>query len=170
MKTYLNHAKGFIYVELIIGMALTVLLMGAAFDLFAVSLAAWKAGSVKVEVQETARVALDAMVREIRYDALQIANPADNRESNVLAIQVEAEDNPARRNTITFYRDAANVLYRRLDKWDGSATAFPITEKTVTALAFTVTHPRLVEISLTVTKTGFPPVTLESAVAALNAR
>lgn len=168
MRKYLSGNAGFTLIELVIGMTIAVMLMSAVFGILSVSLTSSRTGKAKVEAQETARTALDAMVREIRIDALDITVPAaDAVGSGTLAIRVADTIVANQQNTITFYT-VSNVLYRKLDKWDGTSTAFPITEGTVTALSFDVKHPRTVGIALTVTVPNSPPFRLETTVAGMN--
>lgn len=167
MKKYLDGNAGFTLVELVIGMTIAIILMSAVFGLLSVSLTSSRVGTAKVEAQETARTAIDAIVREIRTDALDITLPATDSASNTLSILVADKVDTAQRNTITFYT-VSNVLYRKLDKWDGTSTAFPMTEGTVTALSFDVSHPRTVGISLTVTVPNAPSFSLTTSVAGMN--
>ena len=167
MKPLLRNQSGFTLIELILGLALTSILLAALLNLFFVSLSAWLSGRDKMEAQQTARIAMDAMTREIRSDALSIAVPAGNGPSEILAIIVANKDVPGKLDTIVFQR-TANTLYRKLNRWDGVQQSFPITEATVTELTFRVTQPRLVEISLGITLNQAQPFSLKSAIAGLN--
>lgn len=167
MKKYLAGNSGFTLIELLIGMLLVVILMSAVFGLLSVSLTSSRIGTAKVEAQETARTAIDAMVREIRMEALDITIPATDTTSNTLSIRVADKVDTTRQNTVTFYL-ASNVLYRKLDKWDGTSGTFPMTEGTVTALSFEVTHPRSVKISLTVKTPNASAFSLVTSVVGMN--
>jgi type II secretory pathway pseudopilin PulG len=167
MKKYLAGNAGFTLVELAIGMTLTIILMSAVFGLLSVSLTSSRIGIAKVEAQETARVAVDAMVREIRNDALDITVPATNTTSSTLSILIADDQDSTKRNTVTFYV-ASKTLYRKLDKWNGNSGTFPVTEGTVTDLLFKVEHPRTVKISVTVQTADDSIFSLETSVAGLN--
>lgn len=167
MKQVLRNQSGFTLIELLLGLALTSILLAALLNLFFTSLSAWLSGRDRLEAQQTARIAMDAMAREIRTDALRIAVPAGDGTSETLAIIVENKDVPGKLDTIVFQR-TTNTLYRKLNRWDGVQQSFPITEATVTELAFKVTQPRLVEVSLEVTLKQAQPFNLKSAIAGLN--
>lgn len=145
MKKYLASDNGFMLLELLIGMAITVMLVTVVAGLLTVSVTSSCVGSAKIEAQETARVAIDAIAREIRTKALAITSST----ADTISIQVPDTQVSSRINTITFHR-ANNTLYRRQVKWDGSTQNFPITENTVTALAFEVNPLRTIKIALTV--------------------
>lgn len=67
MSNYLKFQKGITLVELVISMGLMVLLMTAALNLMVNSLQTWQINSRRIEVQQTARFALDSIVRELRF-------------------------------------------------------------------------------------------------------
>ncbi|WP_371371396.1 PilW family protein [Sporomusa aerivorans] len=67
MKSILNRQSGVSLVELVIALMLIVLLLPASLGLLTTALSAWKAGISRSEVQQTARFALDSMVRNLRY-------------------------------------------------------------------------------------------------------
>lgn len=54
-------------IELILGLMLTMLLLSGIFGLLTTSIGAWRAGSSRSELQQTARFAVDSMVRDLRY-------------------------------------------------------------------------------------------------------
>lgn len=167
MKKYLDGNAGFILVELVIGITIITILMSALFGLLSVSLISSRIGTAKVEAQETARIAVDAMVREIRNDALDITVPATNTTSSILSILVADDQDSTKRNTVTFYA-ASKTLYRKIDKWNGNSGTFPVTEGTVTNLLFEVEHPRIVKISLAVKTADEAAFSLITSVAGLN--
>ena len=103
MRQYWRNTDGFTYVELLTGMVLTVLLLTAIFGLLAVSLGSWQTGSRKVEVEQTARIGLDAIVRELRYEAAEILSAGDN------SLQFRNQTG----ETVEFFQHG-NTLSRRL--------------------------------------------------------
>lgn len=67
MGNHTKHQHGFTLTELVIGIALSVVLLSAMVPLLTTNIGAWIAGSSRSEVQQTARYAVDSMVRELRY-------------------------------------------------------------------------------------------------------
>ena len=67
MKGILNKQDGVSLLEVVIALMLIVLLLPAIFGLLTASLSAWKVGTSRAEVQQTARFAIDSMVRNLRY-------------------------------------------------------------------------------------------------------
>jgi len=59
--------QGFTLVELLVGLVITVVLLSGVLGILGVSVRAWGAGRSQVEVQQTARYAIDLMSRELRY-------------------------------------------------------------------------------------------------------
>ena len=62
-----RHEMGFTLVELIIGLALTVMLLSVAVTILSANARLWLEGRAGAEAQQTARYAVDVMVRELRY-------------------------------------------------------------------------------------------------------
>lgn len=106
MRRYLTDSAGFTYIELIVGMSLTIMLLGAVFGLLSVSLTSWQVGSSRIDAQQTARIGLDAIVREIRYEAVSIQIPNDTPSASLLFVNRSGQ-------TVEFFRNG-NVLSRRL--------------------------------------------------------
>ncbi len=146
MQRFRRQQTGFTLVELLVGMALTTLLMGALFSFLFVSLKSWQFGSSQSTVQQTARISLDSMVRELRY-AKAISVPTTSGTVNTITFT-----NGRNPPDVVTYRlstsSGANprTLYRSVNGVDN-----PLSENTVTALTFTVTQPRIIAISITVT-------------------
>ncbi len=68
---------GFTLVELVIGLALTAILLSALCNAFVVWGQGWKKSSARINLQQNARIAMDAMVRELRYTAGKVIMPAE---------------------------------------------------------------------------------------------
>ncbi|MCX7780943.1 MAG: hypothetical protein N2491_08505 [Negativicutes bacterium] len=148
MRQYIAKSGGFTYIELLISMTIALLLFAGVFGLLSTSLLSWRTGSSRIEAQQTARAALEAMTREIRYDARDIITANGN--SSTLRYHNSIGE------TIEFYREG-NVLYRRVTSVSGLVNSpNPITEGTVSFLNFTVadsadfTH-KVIRIRLMVT-------------------
>lgn len=67
MKDGSAGQKGVTLLELVVGLMVMVLLLAGTYRLLDAALSAWRAGSSRSEVQQTARFALDSMVRNLRY-------------------------------------------------------------------------------------------------------
>lgn len=73
-KTELS--RGFTLAESIIALALTAILLSALCSAFLVWGQGWRKGSARITLQQNARMAMDAMVRELRYNTGNIVTPA----------------------------------------------------------------------------------------------
>ena len=62
-----KNQGGAVLLELLIGIVLTALLGWIVFSAMSTALLSWKTGSSRMEALHTARYAVDAMVRELRY-------------------------------------------------------------------------------------------------------
>lgn len=69
-------SRGFTLVESIIAIALTVVLLSSLCSAFLVWGQGWQKSSARITLQQNARIAMDAMVRELRYTAGNIVTPA----------------------------------------------------------------------------------------------
>ncbi|HEY3423197.1 MAG TPA: prepilin-type N-terminal cleavage/methylation domain-containing protein, partial [Negativicutes bacterium] len=66
MKKEANQ-RGFTLIELMISLALTVMLLYGVSGILASSLQLWKFNGGKMEIQQTARYAVDCIVRDLQY-------------------------------------------------------------------------------------------------------
>lgn len=169
MKKYFSNEAGITLVELIIGMALTVLLMTGIFSLLSTSLQAWQLGSRKIEVQQTARFALDSVTRELRY-ATNVT--IDDNKSGIIFNENKTSSSE---NVIHIYSDSNGIL-RRENKTTGGGQQ-PITGgnnvKVVTSFAIDASDNRTISIALTATDTftdklARQSITLKTTVVGLN--
>lgn len=110
---FFNHNKdGFTLIELIIGLALTTLLLAALFTLLSTSLKVWSLGSSKTEVQHTARYCIDVLTRDLQF-ATQITKNSDTN------LELSTNKYQSKNPTINFtYEKTGNIgtLYRTMDK------------------------------------------------------
>ena len=67
MNSRFRRQAGFTLIELMIVLTITVVLLSAMVPLLSTSLQAWRNGSSRSELQQTARFAVDSMVRDLRY-------------------------------------------------------------------------------------------------------
>ncbi len=59
--------KGFTMVELLITLAILGLIISAAYNFYLVGLKCWNNSTAKIEACQNARIALDTIIRELRY-------------------------------------------------------------------------------------------------------
>lgn len=139
MRQRVNSESGWTLVEVIIFLVVAVFLLIVIGKVFTVSLHSWQLGSRQAEAQQTARMALDTMVRELR-GAVKIE--AHNTPDELFFIE------PAQHTRVSFYKHAG-ILYRK------SSVPQPIAGVTnqlfVTGLIFCVSPDgKAVDIELTV--------------------
>jgi len=67
MAQPISRQAGVTLIEVMVSLILTVVLLSALVPLFASSIDSWQRGYSRSEVQQTARVAVDSMVRDLRY-------------------------------------------------------------------------------------------------------
>lgn len=118
-------------VEVVVSVILMMIILSCMVNLFSQSLRVWTIHKNGIYLEETARIAVDTMVREIRYAK------SLNLHSNTLQItQLNGEQNTFQLGS-GFY---AKTLYRTIDKQGatpvGGSSTNPITENVVTTLLF----------------------------------
>ena len=142
---------GFLLVELLIGLALTALLLQALFPLLYTSFLSWNTSVARMTAHQSARMALEGMTRELRM-ATAVLSPSPG--GNAAGIQFTLLDNNGKTQTLIFQRGLSSggnsqTLYRI----NSPGQPTPLTENVVSDIAFRFQAPRLVLISLTVTDT-----------------
>ena len=116
MRVISFNQQGFTLAELIIGMSLTVLLLTGIGTLLSVNVQSWLTGSSRTEVQQTARYAMDMMVRELRY-----AKTFTGSSHSLSFIDAKPPNNQYR-----YYLNTTNhILYR--EPISPTGTAQPVT-------------------------------------------
>lgn len=111
MKGLLKQ-DGFTLVELMVGITIMGILMAALFGLLIQSLKSWNANSHLTEVQQTARFAVDAIVKDAQY-AKQIVITNEN---DITLIKLEGTT----LHTLHYYLDTNdNILRCQTDKGVG---------------------------------------------------
>lgn len=119
LSKVIRHNHGGSLVEILVGMMITVVAIGSIVTLLSTSLAAWKAGNSRTDVQQTARFALDSIVRDVQFaTTVTIVN------SNQLRLQTTkySDSTSTSLTAIEYIRDSG-ILYRKA----GSAYRQPMT-------------------------------------------
>ena len=133
MRKYVITEHGFSLIELMIYMTITVLLLSGMLSLLSSSLRIWTVEKSRTNMQQTARIAVDKIISEIRYaKELRLTN-----RNSLRITKVSGEIN-------TFQLGGGlheNTLYMLIDKTRvipaGGISTNPITENVVTNLLFT---------------------------------
>lgn len=154
---------GFTYVELIVGLALTVVVLTAVSSLLSGLLFSARIGTGHIELQQATRVAVDTMVRELRY-AKQIIYPdaaTTGVVDHITFINADGE-------TVTFSLGTTaganlHTLYRTRGGVDN-----PVSENNVSLLEFTVERPRLITVRIQATDQQGGVAEFTTAVTCLN--
>lgn len=154
MNQRINNQSGFTLVEIMIGLMLTLVLMSAVFGLLSSSVMSWTQGAAHNDLEQSARIAVDSMVRELRY-----ARAVTSVTSGSIAFVNSGGDNVAFRLGTSTNRNM-NTLHRLNN---------PMTENNVSSLTFEQIGSRTVKISLTMhdAPTG-QTKTLRTAVTCMN--
>jgi type IV pilus assembly protein PilW len=148
MKHWGNH-KGFTLMEVLIALSVFVIVLFAVYVAYESSRTTFTRGQNKVEIQQTARVAMDMLTNEVRmagYDPSDVMNPPPAPPTTSAIVAANA-------NTLTFiadvdgdnvtdqvtYRLQGTQVIRDLASWDGATFPAPTSEvlgEGVTALTF----------------------------------
>ncbi len=138
-------------VELVIGAAIFLMVLLAAYQLFDTSRATYSSGQRKVDVQQNARAALDELVRQIRVagyfpenfttppSAIPLVNPIQVATNDALAVYGDVDGSGAS-NVFLYCLDG--TLLRRTKAAQGATTSYicssgDIVADNITGLSFT---------------------------------
>lgn len=149
-KCFLDQ-HGLTLIELVIGITLILCLLSSTVNLFSGSLKVWTFGKQQSQLNQTARIAMDSIVKDIRY-AQQITL---KNTSSLVVTKVNGE-------TRTFQLGEglhSKTLYVLIDKTKaippGGISSSPITENLVTDLQFVQReNSKAVLVTLEVTNTS----------------
>ena len=160
--------NGFSLVEILIGLMLTALLLQSLPPLLSGSFMSWQHSVARTVTHQTARMAMEAMTRELRL-ASEVVRPAAGQSSTAIEVKITNEAGQVSRLIFqlgTTLGANSHTLYRISS--GGQPT--PITENTVSQFQVAFQPPRLVTIKLTLTdpQTGVAD-SLASAVTCINA-
>ena len=150
---YEYRQGGFTLIELMIGMLLTVTLMSAVFGLLSTSTQSWIVGNSRMELQQTARHAVDLIARDLHYAKSVTIVSAESL--TILTDQYVANQH------IDYFLDrSGSYPILRRNQNDGSGNQ-PVTGEStlaisITDLQFTLSNSKTVGISLTATDITSP--------------
>ena len=122
MRLVSTNEQGFTLIEIVIGFSLSALLLTSISFLFPVYVRTWLEGQSRIEVQQTARYAIDKMTRELRYaESVELENFAlYPNKGTIKGVKPAAAPNLAP-ETFRYYIDATNhILYRQSINPSGS--------------------------------------------------
>lgn len=129
----LTEQWGITLPEVVVSILLMTIIISSMINLFSQSLLIWTAKKNAVTIEESARIAIDTMVREIRYSQKIHLNHCGSLQITKLNGEM---------NTFQLGSGShANTLYIQIDKHNaipaGSISTNPITENIITTLLFT---------------------------------
>ncbi|VBB06874.1 Hypothetical protein LUCI_2111 [Lucifera butyrica] len=76
MKRVVQTQSGIMLVELLVGLLIGTLLLSAAVSILSTSVTVWQTGISRADLQETARIAVDTIIRDLRYATSVTLNSA----------------------------------------------------------------------------------------------
>lgn len=131
-----HKEHGFTLIELVIGLAITMILMGIAISIFNVQRKSYSMQEQVTEMQQTVRTAMDMMVREIRMAGYDPTNAGfvgiATNTTTLLRILSDLDGNGTTNGSyedITFrYYDANDATYPRQIKRDIGGGFQPLAE------------------------------------------
>jgi prepilin-type N-terminal cleavage/methylation domain-containing protein len=133
MKQYVHCKCGFTLIELLVTMLITLILLSGMVTFFSQCVKGWTSEKTGTRVEQTSRIAMDAILAKIRYaHSIKL-----NNEHSLTVFQPSGEI-----NTFQLGNDLhENTLYIIINKQhmipaEGYSTN-PITENIVTSLVFT---------------------------------
>jgi prepilin-type N-terminal cleavage/methylation domain-containing protein len=158
---------GFSLVELLVGLALTAVLFQALFSLLSTSLLSCRSSVSRTVVHQSARMAMEAMSRDLRF-ASSVSSPTDGKTAS--SIRFQRPGVGGKMETLTFQLGLPSGTYRQtIYRIIAPGQPTPLTQNAVSELRFAFHAPRLVGIVLTVTdpETGVVD-TMETTVTCVN--
>ncbi|MBP2635082.1 MAG: hypothetical protein H6Q72_989 [Firmicutes bacterium] len=136
VKKILVDKKGMTFIELVMGMVITTLLMAAIISNLSTSIITWQAGKNRSELESTARLAIDSIVREIRY----ASNLQLNSKSSITITKKNSATNKIQEIiTFRYGSSEAKAIYKITDKTPsgGGIGTNPLTPAVIRNLEFT---------------------------------
>ncbi len=132
-QEHFTTQHGLTLIELVIGMSLILMLLTSILSLFSGSIKIWISSKNQTQIQQTARIALDTIVREVRF-----AHQITFKNMSSLVILKETGQS----NTLQLGGGLhAKTLYIIIDKSKaipaGGISSNPVTENVISNLQFT---------------------------------
>ena len=141
--------SGFTLVEVLIGLVLTALLMQAVFSLLFTAFLSWQTSVSRMVTHQTARLAMEAMTRDLRFASAIAAPLPEQRASGVRFTKL---DSAGKTQTLIFQLgQSSGKNLQTLYRISPPGQPAPLTQNVVSGLVFEFQPPRLVVVSLTVT-------------------
>ena len=144
-----TRRSGFVLMEVLVGIGLTALLLQALFPMLATSLLAWKVSVARMTAHQTARMAMESMIRELNQ-ASAITWPPPGQISSSVRFQLR-ESSDQTENLSFRLGTPSGLNAKTLYRVPGSGQPSPLTQNTVDDLQVRFESPRRLWISLTVT-------------------
>ena len=144
-----SRRSGFVLAEILVGIGLTALLLQALFPMLSTSLLVWKSSVARMTAHQTARMAMESMIRELSL-ASDLTWPPPGQPAS--GVRFQLRETSGRTENLSFrlgtlYGQNMKTLYRV----PGSGQPSPLTQNVVDVLQFRFEPPRRLWISLTVT-------------------
>lgn len=106
----INNQAGFTFIEVVLWIAITTLLMAAIFGVFSVSTRLWLRGDAQYDIQQIARLTTNSIISELKYgSAYQVLTAFNGADAN------EAIQFTSRKDSISYIYYVSNIdrhLYR----------------------------------------------------------
>ena len=133
MKKYFATERGVTLIELMIGMTLTIILLAGMLSMLGTSLTIWKTEKSRTSMQQTARIAVDKVVRDMRYAKELSLNHTHSLSVTKLSGEINTFQlgGGLHESTLYMITDKTRVIP------SGGISTNPITENVVTSLQFT---------------------------------
>lgn len=162
-----SQHEGFILTEVLIGLALTALLLQALVPLLSTSFVSWRLSTARMEMHQTARMATEAMTRELRF-ASSVSWPLPEQPSTI--VRFKKVDPSGHIQSLIFQQGSpSGINPHTLYRINSPGEPTPLTQNVVSELNFQFQPPRLIRISLTVTDAQTQVTdTVETWVSCLN--
>lgn len=160
--------NGFSLIEILIGLMLTALLLQSLPPLLSTTFLSWQHSVARTVTHQSARMAMEAMTRELRL-ASEVVRPAAGQSSTAVEVKLSNEAGQVSR-LIFQLGTTLGANPRTLYRISSGGQPTPITENSVSQLQFAFQPPRLLTIKLTLTdpQTGGTD-SLTSSVTCINA-
>jgi len=151
MRKNISTQQGFTLVELMIGIALTLLILTSVLKILASHLTIWTLEKNQTHLQQTARIAVDKIMEDIRY-AQEVHL---NGSSSLTITKLNGELTTFQLGTGLHDRTLYMIVDKRNALPVGGMSRNPITENLVTSLLFVpyslTTHIEAMAITIEVT-------------------